>query len=429
MATSQEEIPNVKVVVIGDAEIGKTCLLISYRSKSSQSLPSIFNGITVNKTITINNQQTMVNINLCDSSTEEQYNQFRIKSYKNCDICLVCFNIFSLTSLQNIGTIWIPEIQKYAPNSLIILIGLKCDLRGNEKYKETEITPEIIKEYQTKYNIIHYIETSALRKININQAFEIGIEKLLSNDNNDDNNFREYRALSATSIVDENEINENDPSQSSLNSIMKTHRRQWTEHLQSMGLDSNDSILRNRDDTNISFPNANISMGGSSITNPQQYRISTTSSITPQQQQQQMAIYQQQQQYYQQYYRHNQVQQQQQQQQQNTNYQQQGFQAYNNSNQGLLPNVMENQSSDNKLNVIPPPPPPPPMLNVIDSPSVGSGQKGNDFNEPLLLNGQKKTASHVGSVSIDYEMGQNNDEDDDDEQDKKRKKGSCCIIL
>ena len=85
------------------------------------------------------------------------------------------------------------------------------------------------------------------KKINISLVFELGIEKCLANDS--ENKYREYRALSATSL-DGNEINDETPS--SLNSIMKTHRRQWTEHLQSMQWD-NESILRNRNDTNITF--------------------------------------------------------------------------------------------------------------------------------------------------------------------------------
>ena len=159
-----EVIPKVKITICGDAEIGKTCLLISYRSNSSQSLPSIFNGITFNKDIVIDNVQHKVNINLCDTSTEQEYTQFRIKSYKNCDICLVCFDIFNLSSLQNVGTRWIPEIQQFAPNSLIILIGLKCDLRKTQN--QNAISKETITEYQQKYNIKDYVETSALKKKN-----------------------------------------------------------------------------------------------------------------------------------------------------------------------------------------------------------------------------------------------------------------------
>lgn len=433
---SEQVIPKLKITICGDAEIGKTCLLISYRSNSSQSLPSIFNGIKFNKEILIGSAQHTVNINLCDTSTEQEYTQFRIKSFKDCDICLVCFDIFNLLSLQNVGTRWIPEIQQFAPNSLIVLIGLKCDLRNTGN--ENEISKETITEYQTKYNIIDYVETSALKKINISRAFELGIERCLVNDS--ENKYREYRALSATSL-DGNEINDDTPS--SLNSIMKTHRRQWTEHLQSMQWD-NDSILRNRNDTNITFATNATTISNNSVPDQQQqgqgqqqpdlYRNNSamsTYSTTSMPPQQQMAMYQQQQQqqqqmYYKQYG-----------QQQPSVYRQtsaptnmMGYQQ-----QGMLQNVMENQQQG----VVPPPPPPPSghnianlgpkpqLLAVVDSPEFRGGQSGtNDFNEPLLLNGNKKTASHVGSVSIDYELNGN---ESDDEQDEKRKKGACCIIL
>ena len=60
----------VKVTVIGDAEIGKSCLLMGYRPDNSSLVPSIFNSITINKTVTIDNQtneQRQLTIELCDT--------------------------------------------------------------------------------------------------------------------------------------------------------------------------------------------------------------------------------------------------------------------------------------------------------------------------------------------------------------------------
>eukprot|EP01084_Bolivina_argentea_P157377 274265_1 len=263
MATRQ--ISKVKITVVGDEAVGKTCLLISYRSNSTQMIPSIFDAIQFNKTININNMEESVKIKLCDTSSEDQYQQLRIKSYKKVDICLVTFDILNINSLQNIGTKWIPEIQTNAPNCLIMLIGLKCDLRG--KGHHAEIPIETIKEYQNTYNIIDYIETSALKKINIEKAFNIGIEKHLISSTN--------KHKQSDFSVANDEIDDVVPT--SLTSIMNTHQKQWNQHLYSMGLDSNVSMLGTSAITNNTFP-VNASMNSDLWQQQQYYRNNSTMS-------------------------------------------------------------------------------------------------------------------------------------------------------
>ena len=54
-------------------------------------------------------------------------------SYPNCDIFLLCFSLVEKASLNNVYTKWCPELRRYARRVPIILVGLKSDLRDEEK--------------------------------------------------------------------------------------------------------------------------------------------------------------------------------------------------------------------------------------------------------------------------------------------------------
>ena len=53
----------------------------------------------------------------------------------------------SSTSFENIQSKWVPEVNHYCPGASFVLLGLKCDLRGQEvrQYgdeEEKEVTRE-----------------------------------------------------------------------------------------------------------------------------------------------------------------------------------------------------------------------------------------------------------------------------------------------
>ena len=45
------------------------------------------------------------------------------------DVFLVCFSLVDKDSLDNVKSIWIPEIRHHNPKTPIILVGTKKDLR------------------------------------------------------------------------------------------------------------------------------------------------------------------------------------------------------------------------------------------------------------------------------------------------------------
>jgi len=80
------------------------------------------------------------------------------------DVLLIAFSVFSRTSYGNVRSKWVPEITRHQPNTPIVLVGTKLDLREDAeclaKLKAHGVSP------------VNYEEGSALAK-------EIGAERYI----------------------------------------------------------------------------------------------------------------------------------------------------------------------------------------------------------------------------------------------------------
>ena len=99
-------------------------------------------------------------LEICDTpGTETEDLPKRVEIYPGTDIVLICFSINARNSLQNVSSIWYPEIKQHLPYSPILLIATKIDLRN-----EGSIHTVSFEEGQQKANELNipYLECSAL---------------------------------------------------------------------------------------------------------------------------------------------------------------------------------------------------------------------------------------------------------------------------
>jgi Ras-related C3 botulinum toxin substrate 1 len=112
-------------------------------------------------------------------------------SYPGTDVFLICFSVASPTSLENVQTLWFPEIKKNNQDGEIILVGLKSDLKTNENHLKTMqdkgesiCTKEEIQSVLKKIGASKYVECSALMNYNVstafNEAIRIGLKHKLN---------------------------------------------------------------------------------------------------------------------------------------------------------------------------------------------------------------------------------------------------------
>mmetsp|Transcript_8245 Transcript_8245/g.13472 ORF Transcript_8245/g.13472 Transcript_8245/m.13472 type:complete len:205 (+) Transcript_8245:79-693(+) len=179
----------IKLIIVGDGVVGKTCLMISYISNEfpSQYIPTIFENKTVEKTVTLRGgKESEISLDLWDTAGQDQYDRLRILAYPNTNIILLCFSTVDIDSLTNIETKWYPEINHHIPSALIMLVGTKCDLKNDPdnlaKLKEQGKEPvpiEKINAMKDKINAVGFIECSALKQENVDLVFNTAIQEFL----------------------------------------------------------------------------------------------------------------------------------------------------------------------------------------------------------------------------------------------------------
>ena len=73
-----------------------------------------------------------INLGLWDTAGQEDYDRLRPLSYPQSDVFLICFSVVQPESFQNVKSKWFPEVSHHCPNTPIILVGTKLDLREDK---------------------------------------------------------------------------------------------------------------------------------------------------------------------------------------------------------------------------------------------------------------------------------------------------------
>lgn len=161
----------LKVTVVGDGAVGKTCMLISYTQNEfpEEYVPTVFD----NHACTINVDGKDYSLTLWDTAGQEDYERLRPLSYPNTDCFLLCYSIDSRTSFENVLSKWTPEIRHFSPHVPIVLVGTKSDLRvqGSDKF----VTVVEGKKLKNKINAYSIVECSAKKRNNLILVFEESI--------------------------------------------------------------------------------------------------------------------------------------------------------------------------------------------------------------------------------------------------------------
>ena len=166
-----------KLLAVGDGAVGKTALLLSFTSNTAyqEYQPTVFdtyNAVTMF-------QEKPVSLAIFDSAGQEDYANLRPLSYPGTDCFILCFSLVSPASYSNITSVWVPELKKHCPDTPIVLIGTKLDLRQNNEFlaemSKRGIEPITTQQGDTlakQIGAAAYIECSAITQVNLHQAFQ-----------------------------------------------------------------------------------------------------------------------------------------------------------------------------------------------------------------------------------------------------------------
>ena len=160
-----------KIVLVGDASVGKTNILSRFTSNTFniESKPTI--GVEfATKSLVI--QEKNIKAQIWDTAGQERYRAITGSYYKGATGAMIIYDITKLISFQNIDK-WLKELHDHCDNKVyIILVGNKSDLKHLRVVKQEEGAA-----YAQKHGLA-FIETSALESYNVDQAFEIVLSNI-----------------------------------------------------------------------------------------------------------------------------------------------------------------------------------------------------------------------------------------------------------
>ncbi|PRP74459.1 hypothetical protein PROFUN_06588 [Planoprotostelium fungivorum] len=172
----------VKIVTVGDGNVGKTSLLMTYTNDTfpAEYVPTVFDNFTAY----INIDGNAAHLNLWDTAGQEEYDRLRALSYPQTDVFLLCFSIICPVSFKNVSQKWAPEIRHFCPAANIVLVGTKSDAREEHKQRAryTGIHPIACEAGVYKAREIgarKYIECSALTRKGLRGVFTEAVRPLL----------------------------------------------------------------------------------------------------------------------------------------------------------------------------------------------------------------------------------------------------------
>jgi len=179
----------IKLVIVGDGAVGKTCILISYANKRfpSSYVPTVFDNYVVSLTIGHPKMgQLQVDLSLWDTAGQEEYDRLRPLSYSGAQVFLLCFSLVNPVSYENITAKWYPELLHFCPDVPVILVGTKMDLKKDsktlqelQKQGQQPISYEQGNSLAKRLNAIRYIECSAKTSENLKEIFDESVKAVL----------------------------------------------------------------------------------------------------------------------------------------------------------------------------------------------------------------------------------------------------------
>ena len=167
-----------KIVILGDAAVGKTSLINQYIEQSFEEdyKPTLGANI-IRKDVFVDEINASVRLIMWDLAGQEKYNVIRSMYFQGCVGALLVYDVTRHNTFETINSKWLKDFKKYVKKEgIYILIGNKIDLK-DQKVVSTEDGESFSKEI----NASDFIETSAKYGENVEKAFTNLVYQILRN--------------------------------------------------------------------------------------------------------------------------------------------------------------------------------------------------------------------------------------------------------
>ncbi|OAF64621.1 hypothetical protein A3Q56_07655 [Intoshia linei] len=127
----------IKVLLIGDASVGKTCIFKSFSKKPYNDQTTTTVGVDfVFEDVEVDGET--IKLQLWDTAGHERFDTITTSYYRGAHGIILCSSCDNLKSFQSIDK-WIRKVNENEQKAIIFLVQTKCDiLEGDREVSESD---------------------------------------------------------------------------------------------------------------------------------------------------------------------------------------------------------------------------------------------------------------------------------------------------
>ncbi len=155
---------SLKVVFVGDSGVGKTSLIKAFLGEDVSRIKTTI-GVDF---FTINRDDYAITI--WDFAGQEWFRKIIIDFLKGAAIVVMVFDLSRPKTLMSLVNNWAKHVEELCnKETIIIVVGNKKDI----KRINDDVIIQVIDQLKEKLNVKLYLQTSALKRENIDKLFDV----------------------------------------------------------------------------------------------------------------------------------------------------------------------------------------------------------------------------------------------------------------
>ena len=160
----------LKIVLIGEASVGKTSIIYQFIDKVFQEDIQSTVGGTFNSKLFRCNNNKIINLEIWDTAGQERYRCVTKMFYKEANVAILVYDITSKATFDELKNYWVEQVREASPKDIIlVIVANKSDLFELEQVDEEEVrnyAKEINAEFfltsaKDRYSIINLFKSIA----------------------------------------------------------------------------------------------------------------------------------------------------------------------------------------------------------------------------------------------------------------------------